>query len=215
MVDPEPRPALTGTELSKMSPKLPTPGQPNGPKKKWYESPEGWKLAIEGLTLIAVVVYAVVTYYQWRDLRCNFAAEQRAWVMPFKYGEAVDDSGYVVGARVFYRNTGKTPALRAFAVANWVPRKEMIPTRDTQPVSGVASLSLPPDGETDKTIPIPADTVRLIMAGNSCGYIFGTVWYDDIFGHSHWVEFCAKVGPRFESFLSVPGSPHEEASDAQ
>lgn len=35
---------------------------------------------ISGIGVAGAVVYAVITYFQWRDLRHNFEIDERAWI---------------------------------------------------------------------------------------------------------------------------------------
>jgi hypothetical protein len=65
---------------------LPTPQIPTtSPKAKesnkcWYKTLAGWKIVIELIALPFAIGYAVVTYCEWKDLRHNFQADERAWV---------------------------------------------------------------------------------------------------------------------------------------
>ena len=58
----------------------PSPKQQPGPQKKRYQSFDWWKSRLEVAAYIFAVVYAVITYFQWRDLRHNFMVDERAWV---------------------------------------------------------------------------------------------------------------------------------------
>ncbi|MGA8150095.1 MAG: hypothetical protein WB952_04040 [Terriglobales bacterium] len=66
----------------------PTPNDPQKPNKHWHHiiktiqwlrSLPGWRI-LQGIGIIAGVVYAAVTYLQWKDLRNNFTNDERGYV---------------------------------------------------------------------------------------------------------------------------------------
>lgn len=93
------------------------------------ETREKRRFVVEVLTLLFVVIYAFVTYLQWRDLRHNFKEEQRpylamaanqvpqATIGPTKFGAAFT-------AQIPLMNFGKSPAVHVFrAFEIMVPEK--------------------------------------------------------------------------------------------
>jgi hypothetical protein len=78
----------------------------------------GLSLIFSGLTLLAVVVYAVLTYKQWQEMKRstdaatgNFKMDERAW-MGFSFAEGnltlTLNKSFLVPTELV--NTGKTPA---------------------------------------------------------------------------------------------------------
>src|SRR5580698_7458177 len=57
----------------------PSPQNTHEPNKRWYRRIPWWKL-LEGLGIVGVIWYAGITHLQWRDLRHNFEANERAWI---------------------------------------------------------------------------------------------------------------------------------------
>jgi hypothetical protein len=55
---------------------------------------------------------------------------------------------------------------------------------------------IPPGGEiqVDSQI-IPQEQLSAVKAGKSPLFVYGTVWYEDIFGASHWTQYCWSVDP--------------------
>jgi len=54
-----------------------SPLQTGDSRKPWYGSIQYWKI-LEGIGIIAVVWYAVITHLQWKDLRHNYMVDERA-----------------------------------------------------------------------------------------------------------------------------------------
>jgi hypothetical protein len=83
-------------------------------KYPWYTTLEGWKIIAELIAIPFAIGYAVVTYFQWKDLRHNFEVDQRALVkIGFDIPNAIDPVATLGALQVTALNTGKSPALRA------------------------------------------------------------------------------------------------------
>src|SRR5260370_1141183 len=64
-----------------VSPKvIPAPKNRNEPCQCRYEPTPRWWRIVEGVGVAAVVFYAVVTYFMWRDSHHNFVIDERAWL---------------------------------------------------------------------------------------------------------------------------------------
>ncbi len=134
--------------------------------------------------------------------------EQRAWVGIVKQ----DTSGYdpKTGRRrvlLVFTNTGRTPALKT-DICGWsrVPldTTEHEPPFDQDCTTHEEFLK----GEVAKTEgggivfpgelfdtpyetqPITAITSAMIDAGKEPWFIYGAVWYDDVYNCHHWMKFC-------------------------
>lgn len=189
-----------------------TPNHTDNPKNKWYKTSQGWISVLKVASMVAGIAYALVTFYQWRDLRHNFVVDSRAWVMPFEYKRTTDFSGNVVGANLFYKNTGKTPALDLHIFVGWAPGDSLIPNRDV-PSDNSPKFALAPNGVGNSAPNIPTDVVKGVMNGNPGGFIFGTIWYKDVFGHAHWNQYCTGIGPHFDYFTAC--TIHKETSETE
>lgn len=181
-------------------------------------------LIVSALTLIAVVWYAWIAKGQLEQMRLATKAAtiqakastdslefaNRAWVAAFAFTAKSDPAGKIVGVDVSYRNTGKTPALRLKVSSAWVPQDDSIPSQDA-PMADVPTMLLAPEAIGRVTVDMPPEAVTSVLQGGPGGFIFGTIWYDDIFGRSHWIQFSTAIGARFETFIACTG--HDKSSD--
>lgn len=190
---------------------LPTATNTNKAKKPWYKTLEGWKARLEIAAIPFIIGYAVVTFFQWRDLRHNFEVDQRGWIkvnvdMPTALGP---QSPVVVGMQ----NVGKSPALELFGgvVVQLVDAKSApsFPS-GTQIRQFEASMLFPSEPisfDSGRTPANPDGTLRplderemgRLTSGNAYLAAFGVIAYKDQFG-DHWTRFCSsksyQAGPR-------------------
>lgn len=178
-----------------------TPNHPDKPKDKWYKTSQGRIAVLKLISIVAGIAYAFITYLQWGDLRANFKIDNRAWVMPFEYKKTTDFNKNVIGANMFYKNTGKTPALDLQVFVGWAAGESLIPKRDI-PSDNSPKFALAPDGVGNSAPNIPPAVVKGVTIGNPGGFIFGTIWYKDVFGYAHWNQYCVGIGPHFDYFTA-------------
>lgn len=96
---------------------------------------------------------------------------------------------------IHFKNTGQTPGIRYQINAfQWTNNLISIPKKDRQPTpeNPYSGLLAPSAGIDANTGNITTDDVRNIKAGKPY-FIFGTIWYDDIFQGHHWSQFCVQV----------------------
>jgi hypothetical protein len=172
------------------------------------------RFVIEGLTLIFAIIYAVLTgwyaftnYYQWSDLRHNFAVEERSWIK-VEFPKRTDDTTFNPfdgTVKVDLRNLGKSVILKSQMDA-WVE----ILDRNSPPSfsSGnhdalIAGMIFPTDSvelQTKRYHPnggvyAPTDSEAKALAGGLAYVaVYGHVVYYDDFG-VHWTRFCAWFTP--------------------
>jgi hypothetical protein len=172
-----------------------------GQKKKY--SAEWWKIRLEFAAIIGGLFAVVIYFFQMRanqgqvdaaykqfgamtnqlsEMQTAREQDERAWIAPYDFAKYGEPEGIY---RVFFKNTGKTPALnvdsdvRSTGVINDVETANW-PTNPPGPYSGV----LAPE------IQRHADTERI-----SGVYFYGRIWYDDVFGKHHWTDFCVFFDP--------------------
>ena len=70
-----------------------------------------WKW-VKRAGLVAGILYAVVTFLEWKDLRRNFALDQRPWVgvLDTRIIQFGSEQDYIL--QIQLNNSGKNPALR-------------------------------------------------------------------------------------------------------
>ena len=156
-------------------------------------------------------------YLSLRESRKALEVDQRAWISTFKVCGTVpgalssspemcpdiSSGSSPTGANAFYKNTGKTPALRFRVFTSWAPKEVQIPDSDADPAGLSDSypiLIVAPNAVENSAPHIPKGVVDGVNQGNSGGFVFGTIWYDDIFGKHHSIQFCAEIGPKFNFF---------------
>jgi hypothetical protein len=178
----------------------PSPCNPPQPEYPWYKTFQGWKPKLDAAKIILEVVaipfaiaYAVVTALQWRDLRHNFATDERAWV---KVGEIKFP---IVNREVLAYTTissiGKSPAFDAIvtSVLEILPSKQS-PTFSLSGSNRTYFGGVMFPGEKAENIPIAKESITQpqvdsFAAGDSYYVAFGKITYRDQFG-KHWTRFC-------------------------
>jgi hypothetical protein len=158
---------------------------------------------LELIGILFAIGYAVVTFFQWRDLRDNFMVQQRAWM---KAG--VDWSEFMTNSslKVQISNTGKSPAfnIHEIALIEIVPKKNE--PSFTWKVEGKSHLddqfgfTFPGDSEPPSPLMFfvgvniprrltPAES-KTLSDGDSYAVAWGFITYRDSFG-PHWTRFCS------------------------
>jgi hypothetical protein len=154
----------------------------------------------------------------WRDAHDNFKIDQRAWIgledivstplvpeigKPWDLAPSLKNSGKTPGKRVMMRNveelSSDTPDVNircAEAVAMKASQTILPPNSSYKAVLHVANgVSLPKDWQKEIT-------------DHGTLYVDGCIVYDDIFGDTHWMTYCARFTPVIESnpvsFLACP-----------
>jgi hypothetical protein len=151
------------------------------------------------------IAYAIITYFQWHDLRHNFEIDERAWL---KVEIGIPESAKIPFASVKTTNIGKSPALQIseFTVVR-------LQKSDIEPVFAPFEKSAPKAGVRFATVPmlfpgttneypvgltVNADGSSVIfreedfhdlITGKTYLLVFGEYIYKDQFG-THWTRAC-------------------------
>jgi hypothetical protein len=183
-----------------LAPKVEPPSR--DPRKPWYKTLQGWKVRLEVIAIPFAIVYAVVTCLQWRDLRQNFEAEQRAWVgAVFPWPDLVGDKALEMRPR--FTNVGKSVISHlevestmeildvhdepSFDLGKFHSTAEMPPLFPS--VEAFADTFFR-DRETGDQRPFTANELRALGEGKMYLVAFGYLRYWDQFG-AHWYRFCS------------------------
>jgi hypothetical protein len=192
----------------------PSPPRTNEANDKRYSSSHWWKStsfeqvksSVEFAAYFFAIAYAIITYFQWRDAGHDFKIDQRAWVAPSQICQespgVTPPSGSdcmerkpqdrSITYKVLFRNYGKTFAtnIRSYiAFGRSLERRSASPSAKDLPPRGI----LAPNGLFNMSVPRPVATSELAKYGDETIYVTGKVWYDDIFGKQHWIEFCYSI----------------------
>jgi hypothetical protein len=181
------------------------------PKKRWYKSRQFWKEFRDWMTMFFVIVAACVYFFQWKAgkqqgdaeegqlvaMQKQFTLDERAWIDP-----SLTTRIYTVyPTNVFiplpfhyilhFKNTGKTPAVHVMGAAGLTTNLASIPRLVDPPRNFSTLILFPTDESQIETAPLMTDLA--ILSGQITVYLYGKIWYDDIFGRPHWITFCKVV----------------------
>jgi hypothetical protein len=195
----------------------PSPPHSNQPNKPWYKTMEGWKPALELIAIPFAIGYAIVTWYQWRDLRRNFETDERAWIavdllssapavgQPLKIVLTMSNTGKTfarqvqlcdiqddaaVGSMTFPQRTADPPDFRECSQSDWIGPSIIAPDSH----STHSSFRL---GANDAGL--DAASVEALNDGRFPVWDYGQIRYMDIFQKEHWITFC------FERLVQLSG----------
>ncbi len=129
---------------------------------------------------------------QVAEMQKEHRLDERAWVYPDQM--LADKTPDGVTFRVSFKNTGKTPALNVSVVMGFVQVAAFIPAKDDFLRAQTTSAVLP-GGSMNINTPTVSEKIIQVVTNGGDGYVFGTVWYDDVFTNHLWNQYCAKVGP--------------------
>jgi hypothetical protein len=177
-----------------------------------------------GVAVIVAVIFGVqlkIMQRQLTDTHDNFIQDERAWMFAYK-GECITNATIPESLtfKIYMKNTGKTPAInvRTFIELDATTNIDSIPKKDN-PANALQDGTVAPDatifgspGGSSQGIILHDAFIQYIKRGYNV-YIFGTVWYDDIFGKHHWSQYCVQVGKNIDVFS--PQAIHSGCDTAQ
>jgi hypothetical protein len=153
-------------------------------------------LIFAAVIAIAAVVYTTAAIWQLRLFSRQVTVEQRAWVginairirTEFRPEEPIR-------FEVRSENTGRTPALNVVIkkiVSSDPPNQETIdiPIDELEPTKIVISPGNKFSGLT-KPVRLTETEIEAIKENRARIYIFGTIYYEDIFDRGHKTTYCA------------------------
>jgi hypothetical protein len=164
-------------------------------------------LILEIFGIIGLFIYCVYTIKEWKTFdseretmenefvisQANFRQDERAWLAAVSISQIVSQDKQNGIFSILFKNTGKTPALNVQAVTSWTMNVATIPKYDGVPAPRINSgITAPEQNWEAQSATISAKIMSNISNGEPL-YLYGTVWYDDIFGNHHWTQFCAEV----------------------
>jgi hypothetical protein len=96
----------------------PTQCQTNEPYYRWY-NPKYWrevvrsstrKEIIEVIGIFFVIGYAVITFFQWQEMKKQTVGANRAWIFITRAMPEIEKTNSVIAFNVDYIDVGKSPA---------------------------------------------------------------------------------------------------------
>jgi hypothetical protein len=202
-------------------------------RERWKHGLEWWDAGVRTATLIAVVIYTVVSCNQWKEVvrsvdetkRSADAAqgqltlltqERRAWVTPFMPGEYTFTADKPIKFNVLIRNVGKIIArdvVTEFTAAVYprvmtdLPKTihtDQAPTLFKRGVSQ-SGLLVPGDATLVYTyLGLGKDVLPDILAGTRTLVIYGTTTYTDEVSTKGSTGFCRAYAAVAKTFDICP-----------
>ncbi len=185
----------------------PSPAQ-HGTSKKKKRFFEEWHYEIEFCAVAAAVIYAVFTWLEWRtfdserrtmeaelkEIQANGRLDERPWLIFNSFDGEMAEDGTNLVVKMKYRNTGKTPAVNVQNIMGFAGSTNFIDSMDQKPTPAVyGGIYGPGDSGDMRSPPVPPELLYAEKNGVDM-YMFGTIYYDDVFGDSHWTQYCFKIG---------------------
>lgn len=170
-------------------------------------------------SLILVIAGIGGVWVALRTLNAMYRAlrvDQRAWmgVVNIKIRTFLEpDHDFVV--EVETKNTGKTPALRVL-FHNRLQALLVTEQLDRTFGESTGHGTVMPDSKQIHSIgenhSVPAATVEHVENGTRTMYLHGRIEYQDIFGNSHWTNWCFRLAGK-DTF--VAHNEYNDTDDAQ
>jgi hypothetical protein len=135
-----------------------------------------------------------VTQNQLEQIKRTRMADQRARVaVDGTPNQIISEDKESVTFEISYKNTGRTPATKVACVTGAALLPARVPQVENAPNPPVNAETLAPGGTGVVRSPIiMAGTMKAVTDGVPL-YLYGTIWYNDVFGKSHWSQFCWKI----------------------
>jgi hypothetical protein len=138
--------------------------------------------------------------------------DERAWVAASGTVAASIPVNGVARFTVTFRNTGKTPAINF--------QGKIVVANNTNEITAQDSPSMP---EPSLQLLAPNDSVSTFIDKQAVTlnpgrvfYLYGTAWYDDIFGKHHWSQFCFKIRCDNNAIIyCLPAAIHHSCDDVE
>lgn len=138
---------------------------------------------------------------------------ERAWVVAAKTEFSQLEIGKPVTILSDSRNTGHTPAINAVISAHcdqW-HKGEPTPPLEQLTRENVAETTVRPDGGMIafcNPFLITQTVLDQLHSGQFFVRAHGNVWYDDVFGHHHWMTYCSEYDYEMDAFVSCEAGQH-------
>lgn len=186
----------------------------NSYEKTWVER---WMPYCEFWGIVFGIIVAIVICGQYWEMhqtnklmQQTLVTDSRAWVAPFEMTvERSSRDTNMVGFRLFFKNTGKTPALNVSEAHGFCFFAAQVPT--TNLVITKSSMMLAPDGASFIWFG-PYDYHMFDEPVDNPPCVYGTITYDDIFGIHHWTDFCWIID---RNYTFRPAPVHNSCDEAK
>jgi hypothetical protein len=186
----------------------PTPAQHTQPYRREEHTP-GWKKLIEITAVVTGLGLLIVTVCQLRSAVKSTRTAQRAWMIPAG-AEFIDfEIGKLAKVRCDVKNNGATPAVDAViegSLDHWLTG-QVAPNRNdfrNKPTQWKGALVRSGGGValTSNLLKVDNTVIQQVHSGQMNIRMYGKTFYDDVFGHHHWVTFCSEYDEESGAFVT-------------
>jgi hypothetical protein len=147
---------------------------------------------------------------QLREMQEARKLDERAWVCPYySDNNLFQETSSNIALRIQIKNTGKTPAIVYGEWFGQVGDPNLIPQTDPTPIH--SSVLLSPNVVLNLTADSISPVGMAFIKNNIPWYIYGTVYYSDIFGDQHWTQICITLS----GYSEGPGPGHNACGDVE
>jgi hypothetical protein len=168
---------------------------------------------VEVLALLGLVVYATISYRQWRDSNRNFTVDERHSLFVVSVGMPEPQKDKFVQWEVDLKNTGKTAAKGItitfdatilesaaphinFDYSHSIPEQIPLVPPNADNVFPIAKFSGSSPLQRDR---FSQGDIDDLTSGKTYLIVYAKGTYYDIFGDLHWLKYCAWRGSPKES----------------
>jgi hypothetical protein len=179
-------------------------------------------LIINGVIAASAVVTFVVIYCQLKEMKKSAQLDQRAWVGVIDIsGNPTLNQPFIVTVQA--KNTGKTFAkkLRSYVYFQSIPAGVQPSfSSDDDPVVNQSMTLVAPGGDyKSQTDVLDEQEITIVTqaqlddwkSGKKAFFASGKLFYEDIFGCSHWTTFCFYLRRNLQGYSNY--KKHNDADD--
>jgi hypothetical protein len=137
----------------------------------------------------------------------TFRLDQRAWVAPIEVITPILKVGASPTFGFLISNTGKTPALRHrnIVVYRVLPKEQKF-VADYPNIKSSSTSAILPGARMGISVPseriVTQADIEELRTGAKILYVYGQLFYDDVFKQSHYTRFCVYLHTDLSSFQS-------------
>lgn len=180
---------------------LEPPEEKPKPKQK-RKKPKFWGL-VKKFGVVAGILYAFVNYWQWRDVRRNFAIDERGWVSFQDAKLMIPYDQDHLGVLMRFTNLGKTPVTIervdtriSESIAPFTERR-LLRASHAEEGKSIGPNSSFPFEMVEDTGGIGESKFGDMQQGKMRHEMSVTIWYVDAFGDHHSTDTCiCLIGPK-------------------
>jgi hypothetical protein len=140
---------------------------------------------------------------------------ERAWIIAAQTDFAPFEIGKSVKILSESRNTGHTPAINAVISSHcdqW-HKGETSPVLEQLTREKIAESTVRPEGGMRafcNPFLITQTVINQLHSGDFFVRAHGQIWYDDVFGHHHWMTFCSEYDYEMDAFVGCDAGQYTD-----